>query len=546
MLENVGVLATYSEFTGKKKTMEEIKDLVNQMALLSSFVLLSQISTGVYDESKLKETFRQISLRFLNQGFKNNPPSKIVSDEVYKEVIKRLDTIKTTKAFSPQSILNMWKWLLAYGNKERLNDLQDSETNVSALCYISLMTNDYLYQGSSSNEELYAELFSNYVFNHHENTYNAISRTFLIYTQIAQDRELYDKGFLDINADFYQKYKYSIRQHLAIVFGITAVFLEPDKFGEKWIQNIDNLFSNSKLNDIAKDIITSLKIDIEEASIWAEQKIESPWNFQKIREQPLLMINDKEFLPFSLRLLEEQLFAGLFHKVRHAYLEEDKRFLGFFGKPFEKYAQILLHNSIKQTKVPYKDIPEFRYRKNNDSPDIMLRLNNKLLAIEVKSYRLRLPSITDADVEMIDLDTEKMIISPLKQVHNRVQELIEDKHKTVGGVDEIYFMVVTQGHYPTLAPYEQKIDQELAKIFTLPVKGYYHLDIEEFEMLCSLIERKHPIFNVLDNKNNSKNKYRSFKNFLISSYHVKRNKLFKKQFEDGINEIKSILFDKTD
>jgi hypothetical protein len=47
MLENVGVLATYSEFTGKKKPMEEIKDLVNQMALLSSFVLLSQISTGV-------------------------------------------------------------------------------------------------------------------------------------------------------------------------------------------------------------------------------------------------------------------------------------------------------------------------------------------------------------------------------------------------------------------------------------------------------------------------------------------------------------------
>lgn len=543
MFKHMGILASYSELIGHKKSKQEIKELVNQMPLLSSYISLSQLSTEVYDEKEFRNYFREMCLNFINEGFKNEPPPNIVSNQVYEALLQKLDSLKNTVVFSSQSILNIWKWLLAYGNKEKLDQLQEARLNIPSLCYLSLMTNDYLFTFNNDIEKIYAELFSNLVFNHHTSVNNDISRTFLIYSQIAQDKSLFNNDFLDINNDFHNKYGYTIKQYLAVVFGLIASFLKPNVLGANWIKDIDEIYSISNLKDIAKEIISSLTIDINSISTWSKNEIDSFWNFQKFREKPLLMVNDKQFLPFSLRLLEDQLFSGLFHKVRHVYPKENKDFLAFYGKPFEKYTQLLLSESLKQTSLPYEIVPEFRYRKTKDSPDIMLRLGNKLLAIEVKSYRLLLPSIIEANLDTINSDTNKMIIKPLKQVHNRVQELMEDQHKSVKGVDEIYFIVVTQGHYPTFKPYEEKIDQELKASFKLPVRGYYHLDIEEFEMLCHLIERKRPIFKVLNNKNKLQNKYSSFKTFLIDNkYHVRKNKLLDSQFDSAIEEINSILF----
>lgn len=467
--------------------------------------------------------------------------------QVYQRILSNFDdVVENSYLFPQQSILNLWKWLLSYGDEKKLQLRQENNGSIRALCYLSLATNDYLtHHIEESEENLYAELFSNAVFNNKENPFNTLARTMLIYTEIAKNKDLYhDKEFLDINKDFYDKNGYEIKEHIGIIFGLIASFLKPKELGARWLQNSDNLFGNMKYCEQAKGVVDSLTTDFESISKWAKRELNSPWNFIEFRKTPLLRISENDFLPFSLNLLYEQLFTGLFHQVRHVYSDTDRRFLTFYGKPFERYTQKLAKESISHTKLPYILLPEFRYLKTKDSPDIMISLNNKMLAIEVKSYRLTLPSMTEANKEAIKKDMIKMIIKPLKQLHDRIKELKKINHDSVKGIEEFYLMVVTQGNFPTIFAYEEEIEKELSNHFEIPIKAYYHLDIEEYEMLCQLLERKKPIFKMLDNKNVEQNRQLSFKTFLYdNSYYVKKNSILKEKFDSIINELGTMWFE---
>ncbi|MEH6949733.1 hypothetical protein V7068_22360, partial [Bacillus sp. JJ634] len=159
MLGHIGILASHSDTFGEKKSVDEILEIIQQLPLLTSFISLSQISTEVYNEGHFKNNFKELYFNLLNDTFKKNPPPEWVSQKVYQELKNKINKIENTVAFSAQSILHMWKWLLAYGNIDQINHLQDSELNTIQLYYLSLMTNDYLYSGTNKNEELYAELF---------------------------------------------------------------------------------------------------------------------------------------------------------------------------------------------------------------------------------------------------------------------------------------------------------------------------------------------------------------------------------------------------
>jgi hypothetical protein len=432
-LEHIKIVGSLEEIIGKKLPKERIIQLIEQTNLLTIFILLSQLSTGNFDKKKLKRTFQEHLFNLFDLTKK---------DELYnikKKLLNKLDlVIQNHMIFPPQTILNMWKWVLSYGNQVKGPSLENINLKISQLFYISLATNDYLYQKPSNSEELNAYLFCNEVFNNEESALNSLVRTFVIYTNIAENRSLYrENEFLDISYDFVDTYGYTIKEHIAIIFGLISSFINPTKLGSKWLQRNDELFENTKLKNKAEEIINSLTIDFTSISEWSKQNIESPWNFLEFYTKPLLRIYKSWFLPFSLKLLYEQLFTGLFHKVRSIYPENNRQFMIFYGRPFEKYAQRLAENSVNVTKLPYKFFSEFsyKYKKNNVySPDIMVRLGGKLLGIEIKSYRLRIQSIIKPDVDSINDDLTKLIISPLKQLNKRIEELKVIGHDSVVGV----------------------------------------------------------------------------------------------------------------
>ncbi|MDA2180096.1 NERD domain-containing protein [Bacillus cereus] len=550
MLKHTKIMATHGELFGSVLPRRDIINLIERMPLLSSFILLSQISTDNFREEELKGLFKEMYIDKINSALRmrGNLPNEI-KRAAYGESLKNFnEAIQKNVVFSPQSILQLWKWVLAFGDANKMEDFQQNPHSIYSLFYLSLLVNDYLYTGKDEvNEELYAELFSNAVFNHRENIFNTLCRTMLIYTEIAMDKSLYHQNeYLDINKDFYESFGYSIKEYISVIYALMAAFLKPKKLGEEWVHDIDVMFKDTRFRDTAKDVVSSLMTDFNSISKWAQEELDSTWNFIEFSKKPFLQVDESRFLPFSMKLVYEQLFVNLFHKVRHCYDEADRSFLDFYGKPFEKYVQRIAEHASSQSKLPYKFIDEFRYGKDmsKHSPDILIRLENKLLAIEVKSYRLTLPSITQADTKSIKRDTNRMIIAPIKQLHARIKELQQENHCSVDGVNEIYLMVVTQGHYPTMEFYETEIEKEIMNSMSIPIKGYYHVDIEEFESICQVIERRRPIFRVLDNKYRIENRYQSFKTFFIcNGYHLKRSRIFSEKFDQYIDEIGTLFFE---
>lgn len=99
----------------------------------------------------------------------------------------------------------------------------------------------------------------------------------------------YASYYIDINKDFEDKYSYSIKEHISIIFCLISFYLKP--IGEySWLQNITTSFSKSKLYQISIPIISSLAIDLTSIKDWSLQNIQSPWNFNKFREKSLLRI----------------------------------------------------------------------------------------------------------------------------------------------------------------------------------------------------------------------------------------------------------------
>ncbi len=548
-LRNVKVIATYSELFGGKLPKEHIIKLIDNMPLLSSFILLSQISTDDFEEDTLKKLFKEMYTNMISNNLTEQGYPKKIMEGVSQNLINKFEEIiEKNVVFSNQSILQLWKWILAYGDPNKIGDFQGTPESVNSTLYLSLSINDYLYTGDGEiSEELFVELYNNAIFNNVDHIYHTLCRTMLVYTEIASNKDLYEPNeFLDINKDFLDSYGYTIKEYISVIFALMSVFRKPKNLGDEWLRNIDELFKDFNIEEPAKEIVLSLMTDFNSISQWAKEEIDSTWNFIELTKKPLLRVDENKFLPFSTNLVYEQLFTNLFFKVRNCYPAKDESFFTFYGKPFERYTQKLAEHSVNQSKLPYQFVDEFRYGKDKSkhSPDIMIRLGDKLLAVEVKSYKLPLASITKATKDSVKSDMNKMVIKPIKQLHDRLKEIRQENHPVLNGVNEIYLMVITQGHFPTIEYFETMIEKEIMDYMEFPIKGYFHLDIEEFESFCQLMERRRPIFRVLDNKYKNVNRYQRFKNFFFDNgYHLKHNKLFNENFEKFIDEIGTTFLD---
>ncbi|MNN29965.1 hypothetical protein D3C81_1435920 [compost metagenome] len=173
----------------------------------------------------------------------------------------------------------------------------------------------------------------------------------------------------------------------------------------------------------------------------------------------------------------------------------------------------------------------------------MIKLGDKIIAIESKNRRMKLDSLINSKPETIHFDLEKMIENPLLQLYGCIKKLIERNHPVLQGVRDIYLVVVTQGSIATLPPFIQEINDRLFNLFEIPIKSIHHLDIEEYEWLLAIAFKKgaSPIFNVLDNKTKLA-PVSSFRNFAFKNcYSKKRLKFLNGKFLQHTNDFGQML-----
>lgn len=449
--------------------------------------------------------------------------------------------------YSPQGLLSLWKWLLAYGDKNKLPEYINIDKGIFEVIYLCLIVSDYLYEKDPENIKY--EMVRNKAFNKEEDILASIARSKHIYIDLARNKDLYiPEEYVDFNLKFKDTYGYSLEEHFSIIVGIMASFHKKEDFIEgNWTSNFTKYFSTTKLTRISFNIVDSLTAEFDELTDWSKENIDNPWSFIKFRKKPLFKIDKNTVLPISNKLFKEQLFEGVFHKIRACYPDEDLKFNSFFGRPYEKYIEILMEkakNSSGQNK--YELIKEFEYDKDKKrSPDVMLKLGDQLLVIEAKSKRLTLNALEGNDHDSIEKAQEDLVLSPIKQAHDRIVEILDSNKKSVfQDIKSYYIAVVNIKDFPTLPPVEKEIKDKLEQHFQIPIKGFFHMDIEEYEMLCHLISRKtkRPIFSILDNRFY---KYPGipFSNFLdVSSLPMKRAEFIDEKGKEFLEIMKEKLF----
>lgn len=526
MAEYIGTYATYSDVFGFRYKQDELIDLIKELPIGGVLNVLSQLGS-------IPGNDKTIRTDFFNYLHAINPDLRIIEEKVSSHFL-----------YSNQGLLAVWKWLLAYGDMDRLEEEILIIRAINIIVYLNLIVSDYLYDEKMDFEKIKYDMFSNAVFNSESDFRNSLARAALMFDEIAGDNTFFNpKEYLDIKKAFFEHYGYSIKEYLSVIFALFAGFMKPKiEVTPEWNRSSD-FFSASKIPAIANGILEELSMTISEGSKWSQDTLHEPWNYTKFRQKPFLKLENGAFFPINIKYLYEQVFDELYFKIRQSFPGNSTQIFSFYGRCFEIYIEILAQKAIDSSPLPYRLIKEFSFG-SKKSPDVMIRLGNKLLAVEAKAKRLSMDAFILGSKDAIEKDTDRMVIEPIVQLHNRLKELKEIDHEALHGINEIYLLSVTLGGFPTLTPFEEDIRLSVEKSFEIPIKAYYHADIEEFEMLSEIISRKNakPIFQYLDNKK----KYADnvpLKNFLFSS-HLKprRLKYIAEKFNRHIDEISGIIF----
>ncbi|GGI98394.1 hypothetical protein [Paenibacillus hunanensis] len=514
---SISIQASYKSLTGRIMSKTEIQHSIEKMPLGSILSVLSDLCSDTLDNSKL---IRRFNTHLLKQG---KTPLKIDNELIC----------------SHQGLMLLWKWIIAYGDVDTVSSFSYDEEEVF---YDIILLNLALVDHYSSplDDNIKYEFFRNLFFNHTTYTYISLSRSVILYTEIAQNRDYFDtKDFMDIGEFFFERYGYTIRDYLHVLTTLWAGYTGNSSKGR--IAMDKNYFKRARFYPIAERILDELSLSIEERREWAIDTLNDRWNFTQFIEKPLLEVIPGGYICFHEKLIEELFINQLYFKIRHLYNNNDSQILSFMGRCFEKYVEMLTEKAINLSSLPYELIKEFEW-KGRRSPDVLIRLGNKLLAVEVKGHRLKLDSIIGSDSKSIDGDLNRMLNKPISQLYKCIHFLSDRNHHVMKGVEEIHLITVSYGGIPTFLPFEKEF-QSIKDSFELPISTINHMDISEYEEMMGLIGNRNAIqlFQMLKNKENI-SPYESFSNFYArSSFGKKGSRLIRSRFYEIIDETLDLI-----
>jgi hypothetical protein len=208
----------YSCIFGKKYEKAEFIRRIKELPQIGGFlVIVSQLlsNPSCNEDLVIRENF----IEFLSSLDEHN----------YFDIREK---IAGHYIYTPQSLLTVWKWLLAYGDLTKLEGSVDRINGLNAVLYFCIIVSDFLNE-SIDIENLKYELIQNGNFNNYQDNVAEIARTIWIYDYLAKDKTLYEeKEYIDINKEFKSKYGYEIKQYISYLYGI--IFSFTLKGNESW------------------------------------------------------------------------------------------------------------------------------------------------------------------------------------------------------------------------------------------------------------------------------------------------------------------------
>lgn len=556
--KNAFAFLTFEDLFGRKSDYNELEQKIERQDNIAYMLpLLSQLASlrpNSNDYALIVSDFMKyldfLMKRELDSAKELYPEFDVAAG--MKEIQRRFKNVMRERVFSsPQVSMFLMKHLMVLGSFDSDKEIVDSRLDYIETITMLLMTADHTSPPSING--ILVEVFRSYMFYSMSELGTHLSRTLYIYCDLARKEELFGNEFVNINKKFEEQFGCSVEDYIFILFAMYVLFqkklLDKSQLTYNWFQDVDFTFKQTKLTEVANDIVKSISFTFEEANEELKETYKNPWEFKFFMEKPLFKFKDEAVFPVNMKFLEDNFYEGLFWKMRSCYPEDDSSFQAFLEDHFEMYGQNLIHESCKKSNVPYEFIPEFEYTKPGTSykilsPDIIVRLGSKLLVVECKAQRINYTgSIINGDMNSIEADRVKMTVKPMKQLYTRMTELLNGASEEVkfDGINELFLIVVNQGVFPVLKPLHDKTLEDWKQLEGINIEtNLYVMDVEELEMLASIIEKQKPIFGILKHKNHFK--YAPIKNFLSKQHRTLKRPQILSEALDKLSELSEERF----
>ncbi|WP_284285861.1 hypothetical protein [Alicyclobacillus fastidiosus] len=450
----------FQQTTSLDKIVEILRRRVQPAAM---FLILSQLGSSNQENS---DVFRSDFIKHMDA----------LLGQVVIERSEDADTVACVRQhvhqlvhnrpiYFPQGLFAMWKYILVHCESPTPPSSQEVYEQYKMVFPLCMRFGDVLSEQSRGGP---VDLFQAFVFGERPNFEQSLMRTLVLYCVIARQAERYKQDFFDFQTVFQDKYGVSLLDYITALFGLYAMWKQKTgdvggKIREDWYQSISTAFEKTAIAHIVADVIQPLCFTFEEGKGAFTNNVSEPWDFKFFHDHPLYLFPGDSVIPVNLPVLEYALTEGLFWKIRACFSQDDLRFQNFFGKPLELYVFDTVSGACKQSSSTYVIYPEIKFgpkKSRHDSPDVIVRAGNKVIAIEVKAKRLRYEaSVVKGDLASIQSDQRLMTIEPMQQLYGRMRQILNHECAEINldGVTELHLVSATLGEFPHIPPLKMRL-----------------------------------------------------------------------------------------
>lgn len=247
-------------------------------------------------------------------------------------------------------------------------------------------------------------------------------------------------------------------------------------------------------------------------------------DFEALRDRPLFRVGPDKLAPIYYPYFCWRITEGLFWDIGHDDLNQ---WQNAFGDYFEQYVMGLLTSHLSAgERTPRiwfeRDLPPGKGKRRCD---VIIRYPGSYILVEAKAARPSYRRTTVAgEPDAVAKDLGKMLFEPAQQLSEVVDRLKAQELSPCGADwsgETIYPVCVVYGSFIAFDPLWSLLLKDIAEKGLLcqpEVRPLVHLDVDEAEMLGSILKKGRVLPDVLSKKLERPNSSLTFRNFALKQY----------------------------
>ncbi len=450
--ESTAIAITHEEVFGSAVSPEDLVKLVKSISYPNWLLFLSKLAAAfaVRHTMDLQSDLTQM----------------VFPHSILNKIVQLSKTGDTLIPFTSWQIATLAKMALLESPNTETNPIDPIQRKeIISRCLLGI--NDYIsYEDFSARfankpYPLLESLIRIYCFQHAEDPKHVISRYFDLFINLPLTPQAKSFNNHVIIEDLFQSlYNIPLELFLTMGFGIYSLYLSAwadrkPPINEKVIINKETFFSKSRLKDFGS-LLKHLVIDQNTFQTNHRRKYAGSFgqlnDFNMFRTNPLLALNENQYVTVNVQWLYEKLGEGIFWMISDL-LPDNKNFRTFFGELYHLYFTNIFRRMFPTTLLQSRVFCDIRH-KGKRASDAIVYYPNQLVFFEAKWPTLRMEeTMIPGSLKSFDKDTDDIIVHAARQLDQNINNFITGT-LPLEGVDtsqikSFYPVIVTARNFPT-------------------------------------------------------------------------------------------------